>query len=60
MNGMKTLAGLLALLVVLPCWFYVQYQILTAIEATELTWFIFWAYVPASMFVTAIGKITGD
>lgn len=54
---MKILADLLGIFVVLPIWYYVLYQILSTIEATELTWFLFWAYVPASMFVVAVSKL---
>ena len=61
MYKIKVFSGLLALFIVLPIWFYLIYQILSAIEVNELTWFLFWIYVPISMFVTGVGRfLDGD
>lgn len=57
---MKAIAGLMALLVTLPIWFYLMYQVLARVGASELMWFLYWIYVPATIFVTAVAKIATD
>lgn len=54
---MKKISLLLGLLVVLPIWYYLLYVILVAINATNLTWFLFWVYVPVGMFVAVLSKL---
>jgi len=54
---MKAMSGLLALFVVLPIWFYLFYQVLESVNASELMWFLYWAYIPASFFVVAVERI---
>lgn len=56
---MKAIAGLLALFVSLPIWFYLLYQILEAVHATQLMWFLYWAYVPVSILVSHMVKLYG-
>lgn len=50
------LVSILSICITLPIWFYILYQILTAIKASELTWFLYWVYVPISLFVSSIFK----
>lgn len=50
---MKAFVVFLELAVTLPIWFYVLYQILSAVGASELTWFLFWVYIPASIVAKA-------
>jgi hypothetical protein len=57
---MKKVAGLLALFVTLPIWFFLLYRILSAINATELTWFLYWIYVPASVLVNSLTKLAEE
>lgn len=47
----------LGLIFVLPIWFYLLYKILKAIEATELTWFLFIIYVPMYILTTIFAKL---
>ncbi len=54
---LKVFSGLLAIFIVLPIWFYLLYQILDAIQASELTWFLYWIYLPVSMLMTFIYKL---
>lgn len=54
MKTAKLLRGALVSLVTTPIWFYVMYQVLTAIHATDVTWLLFWVYVPASLIASAI------
>lgn len=51
-NKSKVIAAALSIFLTLPIWFYILYQILSAIQATELTWFLYWVYLPVTMFVT--------
>lgn len=46
---MKALVSLLSLLVVLPIWYYLLYQILVRVNASELMFFLFWIYVPVGI-----------
>ena len=57
MMKMKVLGVLLALFLVMPIWYYLLYKILSAIQASELTWFLFWVYLPVSMLVGGIAKL---
>lgn len=45
---MKVLASALTILLTLPIWLLLVYQILVRVEASELMWFLYWAYLPAS------------
>jgi hypothetical protein len=56
-NALKVISGILGIFVTLPIWYYILYQVLTAIKATELTWFLFWVYLPVSIFVSTLTKI---
>ena len=45
----KILSTILFLSITMPIWFYLQYQILKRVDATELMMFLFWVYVPAAL-----------
>lgn len=51
---MKFLKALLSLCVSLPIWFYLLYQILQRVHASELMMFLFWVYAPVSVVTSAI------
>jgi len=57
---MKVIAGLLALFVTLPIWFYLLYRILDLVMASELMWFLYWVYVPVGIFVQLLVKFAED
>lgn len=57
---MKKLNGIIALLLVLPIWYYLLYQILVRVNATELMFFLFWIYIPAAMFTQIAAKMATD
>lgn len=52
--------GILALFISTSIWYYILYQILVAIKASELTWFLFWVYVPVGFIVSILAKIVGQ
>jgi hypothetical protein len=54
---MKTVSSLLALFVTLPIWYYLLYQILVRVNASELMFFLFWIYLPASIFMQALSMV---
>ena len=58
MNKAMAINGILAIFFVTPIWFYLMYQILVRVNATELMFFLFWIYVPVSIIVQIISKIT--
>ena len=57
---MKIVGALLGVFVSLPIWFYLLFTILTAIQATPLTWFLFWVYIPVTFLVSIVGAILKD
>ena len=56
---MYKVAGVLSLFVVLPIWYFLLYRILEAVNAAELTWFLYWVYIPASLLASALVKLSG-
>jgi hypothetical protein len=57
MSGLKKVGIVLAVFVTTPIWYFLLYRILTAINATELMWFLYWAYLPVGIIVQLISKI---
>ena len=53
----KLIAGLLALCVSMPIWFYLLYQLLVRVEASELMWFLFWVYMPVTLGVSVVVRM---
>ena len=53
---MKKLSAVIGLLLVMPIWYYLFYQALVRVSASELMFFLFWVYVPFSLFVVACSK----
>lgn len=57
MKGLKVVCGMLALCISMPIGIYLQYRILTAVEATAVMWLLFWAGMPVSIFVSIAYKV---
>jgi hypothetical protein len=57
MKALKIIMGLVVILVSMPIAVYLQYKILTLVNATELMWFLFWVNVPLVILMQAISKI---
>ena len=57
---MKAIAVVVALFVTLPIWFFLMYRVLDAVHANELTWFLYWVYVPATVLVHLLTKMAED
>ncbi len=56
----KKVLAILHVVLITPIWFYLLYQILQRVEATELMMFLFWVYLPASIIASVIAKIVID
>jgi len=41
----------------LSIWYYLLYSVLTIVKATELMWFLYFIYVPASITTTTLIQI---
>jgi len=54
---MKIVAALLVIFVSYPIWFYLLYRILVSVNASELMFFLFWIYLPVSLFAAIVGQI---
>lgn len=54
---MKAVTGLVGLFVSMPLWYWLMYQVLVRVDASELMWFLFWVYVPVNLFVSAVAKL---
>ena len=54
---MKTAIGLISIFITLPIWFWMIYQILVRVDASELMWFLYWVYVPAILLVKVLMRL---
>ena len=50
------LLGVLAIFITTPIWYYLLYEILVYIHASQLMWFLFWVYLPVSIFVAVVAE----
>lgn len=57
---MKVLATVTAVFITLPIWFYLLYKILVAVNATDLMWFLYYAYIPFTIFVALAVRVFDD
>lgn len=49
--------GLIGFLLTQPIWYYLLYQILIRVQATQLMMFLFWVYLPANIFINVVAKM---
>jgi len=57
---MKTILAVMAILcsfIAIPIWFYLLYQILVRVNASELMFFLYWIYVPVSFLASLLSKL---
>jgi hypothetical protein len=54
---MKALLAFATVFITMPIWYYLLYKILTAVNATDLMWFLYWAYLPFSIFIGLATKL---
>lgn len=60
MKALKVISTILGVFIVAPIWYYLLYKMLEAVNASELMWFLFWAYIPVSLITSILLKITND
>lgn len=53
----RFIALIFGVFVTLPIGLWLQYKVLSLINATDVMWFLFWIYVPVSIFVMILLKI---
>ena len=58
MGKLKIVSAFFSALIVTPIWYYLLYQILARVGASELMWFLFWVYVPVGLLATTLFKLT--
>lgn len=54
---MKVARAIISIFITIPIWIYLVYKIMVAVNATELMWFLFWAYVPFNIIVLSLGLL---
>jgi len=57
MQKAKVIGGLISILVTFPIWVFLLYTILSAINANQLTWLLFWAYVPLGILIKILTEV---
>jgi hypothetical protein len=58
-NKPKTISGIITIFVTAPIWYYLLYQVLVRVHASELMFFLFWVYLPVGIFASLLAKIGG-
>lgn len=53
----KKIRLVLAVCVPLPIWLYLLFKVLSMVGATELMWFLYGAYVPATLIVGLLAAL---
>jgi hypothetical protein len=51
---MKIVRTVISVFLITPISIYLYYKVMVAINATELMWFLWWAYVPFSILVLTL------
>lgn len=54
---MKTVIGILTILILLPIRIYLMWYLLKAVGATELPMFIFWVSVPFGLLIQILSEV---
>jgi hypothetical protein len=60
MKNIKLISALLIVVVTMPIWYYLLYQILVRVQASELMFFLYWIYLPVGLLSTVLSKIAED
>lgn len=57
---MKKIGIILTLSLAAPIWFWLLYQILERVNASELMWFLYWVYLPVALLASTLIKAAED
>jgi hypothetical protein len=56
-KALSMVFGFLSLFIMLPIWLYLMHFVLVAVHAGDLPMFLFYLYVPLSLFLAAVKVI---
>lgn len=59
MKTSKIICGIVGLLI-LPIGFYLQFWIISQLNADRLIWFLYWIHIPAMIIIMFIQKLIED
>ncbi len=54
---MKTVIGVISILIIMPMRIYIMWYLLNAVSATELPMFIFWVSVPFAVLIAILSEV---
>lgn len=57
---MKTVFTLVSIFITLPIWYFLMYTLLKAVHVDRLVWFLFWVYIPFSLFTSVVNTLVND
>jgi hypothetical protein len=57
LKAAKVIVGLLAVFVSMPIGLYLQYKILSLVQATDVMWLLFWINIPVLVLFQIISKV---
>lgn len=60
MKTSRLISGILTIFILLPISFYLQFWVISQLHADRLIWFLFWTYIPLTIFVTVVIKFIED
>jgi len=57
MKALKGVVAVLSLCVLLPIWYYLMYQVLVRVSASDVMWLLYWIYLPVGIITSIMTKI---
>jgi len=57
---MKTVLGFVTLIILLPMWYTIVFQLLQAANVAPWVWSLFWAYMPLGFILSFLSKLVED
>ena len=57
MKALKVIMSLLAVIISMPISLYLTYYMLTAVNASELVWFLYWVNIPVMVLFQVVIKL---
>ena len=49
--------SIVGILVTGPIWYYLLYQILSSVKASDVMWLLYWVYVPVALLMAILKSI---
>lgn len=57
MKVAKAVFAVFYLLITTPIWYYLMYEVLKRVDASELMWFLFWIYFPLGIIGAVLQQV---